>query len=346
MADTPNPNERYSRLEHRRKLRSQEKYIIDKIFPAGGLHILSGSSGSGKSTWLFQQLYEWSHGRPVLGYPSFPCPWVMLTYDRGSLDNDQTLRRIGLGEWDLPIYAFEDLYRGGQEPDLFSLCKDPRFTEIELFVVEGLMSFVPDPKPKQSQNKCEQMWVSRIRNEILQHGKTVIGTAHLTKQQQNQVLTRTNMLGSASFIGGISTVVLFDDLADAKKLKAQNIRVHDNGKLVSVCPRQAKDIHVQYSRDEVGRFVEFDEDAAELIGPPDIGRFGSKSGADTARETLLELIKETPNGDLLTTKVIESTAEGQGWSRPTTHRFISEQVEKGLLVRQARGTYMKSGGVN
>lgn len=345
----------HSSVEKRKDLLRQSKYIIDQIFPANALHIVSGASGSGKSTWLYQMLADWTLGNDLFGYRSFPCKWVMITYDRGTRDNAQTLRRIGLHEWDFPLFSFEDLYSfHGSEPDLFTLLRDHRFRDVELFVIEGIMSFIPDPKPKQSQNKCEQMWITKVRSELLKD-RTIIGTAHQTKQNIGNMTSRMSMIGSASFIGGVGTVVLFDDPPETKQAqKNGKVPIDDGTKIVTICPRNAKDIRIQYSRDEKGRFVPFEDDIAELTGNandkvPMVSsngqiHFVTGSKAPEALKHMLIYLDGIPIGDILMRQTMEVEAMKVAWSRATFDRFISEMIEKGILVRITKGTFRKSVG--
>lgn len=336
--------------------RLSKSYIIDKIFPTGAMHIISGASASGKSTLLYQWLYEWDHGREVLGFRSFPCPWAMITFDRGIGDTDDTLIRLKLQDWNIPVWGFEELYNPNSTPDLLTICKDPRFKGVELFVVEGLASFIPDPKPKQSQNKCEQMWIAKIRAEILAKGKTIVGTMHQTKQQGSGQLSRNNMLGSASFIGGVSTVVIFDETADVRKAKALGKTVASDSRLVTICSRQMKDIQIQYERDANGKFVEFDDSVKGFVADPDddeklthasnLNNAGQRAGEPDALKKMVSYLDSFKPGEELKTKDLLSKGYEIGWSIPTTNRWISDQIEKGKLTRLRQGFYGKGMGVN
>jgi RecA-family ATPase len=179
-----------SRLAHRERLRTKERFIVDTIFPAGALHVIGGPSGIGKTTWLLQSLHEWEQGKPILGFPSHPCKWVYVSLDRSLLDGDRTLRRIGLADWNIPMYSIEEICerdtvtkRITVEPDLFMVAN--RFEDVELIVVEGLQGFLPDIKRGQTQNKAEQLWMVKIRDEILNTGKTIIATTHSPKAEDN-----------------------------------------------------------------------------------------------------------------------------------------------------------------
>lgn len=335
------PKHVISTLERRKELRANEKYLIDEIFPCAQLHLFSGASGGGKSTLLYQWLHDWEQGLPILNRASHPCSWMMITYDRGLLDTDKTLRKLGFGEWDLPLYAFEDLYRSGLEPDLIGVCKQ-FFHSVDLFVIEGIHSFIPDPKPKQSQNKCEQMWVARLRSEILQHGKTIIGTTHATKSSSRELATRTSVLGGASLVGGCGTLVLFDDPPHVKQARQGMRRLETGEKVVSILPREIAPFHVNYCRDENGRLVQFEKDVRDICS--DSSRFGTRiEGFDV----MADLIENLQPGDQINRKLIESSAEGIGWSRATTTRWISEQIDKGRLKRlEKKGIYARSYGAN
>lgn len=58
------------------------EFLIDPILPQGQIHILAGASTAGKTTLLFQMLHCFQQGRTIIGFPSFPCPFVYIGADR------------------------------------------------------------------------------------------------------------------------------------------------------------------------------------------------------------------------------------------------------------------------
>ena len=244
-----------SAVTARRKelLRTQE-WIVDKIFPAGAMHLIGGPSGVGKTTWLMQLLYDWEQGKKIFGkYQSNPCPWVMVNSDRGMRETTQTLERLGLGDWEFETYALEDLIYDQKT----SKCKSPDFTldilnkfpHAKLIVVEGIQAVMPDMSKTRSQNKNELIWALEQRRILTDGNRTVIATTHNPKVTNNGAPSndeRSKFLGSQGFIGSCSTMIGFE--------KGSNPLV--DSRLVTVMGRNFKDFKANYSvGKENGEFI-------------------------------------------------------------------------------------------
>lgn len=306
-----------SRMEFRKKLRIEESFLIDPILPRGTMNLIGGPSGIGKSTWLFQTLYDWSHGRPVLGkYKSTPCPFVYVSMDRGVLETDRTLRRLGYGDWDIPIYSIEDL---ANEADLEVVFD--RFPNIELFVIEGLQAALPDGKG--SQNRQEMRWAISLRRKILNKGKTMLATTHSPKSQIDTAHARSNFLGSVSLHACFGTMISFDIPESAREASKGGKRVKTDNREVLIQGRDFPDIRIDYTRDPTGRFRLMDEDLDGEI-------------------KMDSWFADLPIGTKLTTKLLEMRARSSKVSRATLFRWLDEMMKIRKLNRPARGIYFKA----
>jgi hypothetical protein len=104
------------------------------------------------------------------------------------MDGDRTLRRVGLGEWDAPMFAMEDVIpRNAQKeidlgPTIYQIVN--RFPDIDLYVIEGLQAFLPNTARGQTQNKAEQVWCLKLRDKVLNKGKTIIAVTHSPKMTE------------------------------------------------------------------------------------------------------------------------------------------------------------------
>lgn len=75
------------------------EFLIDEIMPANEVHLICGASGSGKTTWTFQEfLAEWQAGRSVSGHASHPVPYVYIALDRTRASVTRTLERLELAD--------------------------------------------------------------------------------------------------------------------------------------------------------------------------------------------------------------------------------------------------------
>src|SRR5579872_2623970 len=107
------PQDYHSVQDRRIAKKAKQGFLIDTILPEGTVHLIGGSSGIGKSTWLLQTIHDWERGIPIIGFPSHPLPYVYLMCDRSEVDLQSTLEQIGLGTWDIKGYSIEGL---GREP--------------------------------------------------------------------------------------------------------------------------------------------------------------------------------------------------------------------------------------
>jgi AAA domain len=299
-----------SRLAHRKQLRESQNFIVDVILPAEEIHGVVGDSGGGKTTWLMPQLYDFTHGKPVLGYESHPCPWVYISCDRSTRATDLTLLRLGLGEWDAPIFAIEDLGLG-KDPDLMKIRN--LFHLTKLFVIEGLQALIPDPPKGRNQNKHEMLWVAELRQNFLCDGRTIIFTTHSPKLKKGETYTnsRSAMLGSQSLIASCGTLITVEAPAESKDATDERI--------VTVKPRNVPTFSIAYSRDQDGRFITEKEADAELS----VG---------------IRLLA-WPIEQILTTDQVREWFGG--CYREKSQRWLQEKVKSGELDRIAQGKYRK-----
>ena len=237
-------------MRKRLEYRQDEKFIIDKIFPAGAMHLLGGPSGSGKTTWLMQLMFEWEQEQLIFGkYQSHPCPWVYITCDRTLRETDRTLRRLGYGNWFIECHSLASILpkSGGKITESPDFCKHilQKFKHAHLFVIEGLQALMPDVSRGRSQNKQELLWALEQSLILEPENKTVIATTHNPKIAQQGVQDdRSKFLGSQGFIGSCGTMIGFE--------KDEKI---ENQRRVKVMGRNFPDMKLIYSLDENGKFV-------------------------------------------------------------------------------------------
>jgi hypothetical protein len=246
-----------NRLSVRKKLQETESYIVSPVFPCGGLHLVVGDSGMGKSTWLLELLHDWSKGVSVMGgLISHPCEWVYVSMDRALRDTDRTLRRLGLTDWDIPAYAIEELSPRDTTTKLLVAPTIEHihnlFPKAKLIVLEGLQTALPNTSRGQTQNKAESLWLINLRDQILNKGITVIATEHKPKKVDAGMNKRNTPLGTASLIGGSGTVVSFDYPTDQKNRKDIE---YINERVVHVSGHNFAPYHLIYTRDSSGRFI-------------------------------------------------------------------------------------------
>jgi len=324
-------------LDKRSQLRQSERFLIDPIFPCGAIHIITGPGSVGKTTWLWQMLYEWEHGRPVFGYKSNPCPWVYIGMDRSQMDADRTLRRLGHHDWDAPVYPIEDVIPRSTagfielEPTIQHVVD--KFPDIGLYVIEGLQGFISNTSRGQSQNKAEQLWAMRLRDQVLNKGKTIIATTHSPKATELKS-NREAMLGSQALIGASGTIIQFS-LPDGEKGVVQT-----DDRIVSVMGKDFPNIYCHYTLGDHGQFVLKEQKTGNDRGT------GATPVAEPDNPEKSKLMDEWlavyPVGTEVTFKQLEKMAESIEMPRSSLYNWINKQMAIGKLLKEGRGIYRRS----
>lgn len=339
-----------SRIEHCRALHMSESFIVDPVFPAGALHLLGGPSGIGKTTWLLQQLRHWSQGEDVMGYKSHPCEWRYVSFDRSTMDTYRTMRRLGLGNWDAPVFSVEEICPRNSagalsDPNIFQLVK--AHPQVKLWVLEGLQGFLPDTPKGRSQNKAEMLWMVALRDMVLSKGITVIAVTHSPKMAEAYIHNRSNFLGTQSLIGGCSTLVSFDLPSDVQAAKGKltgKAAGYTNDRLVTVMGRDFSDHYLNYTRSTDGGFLLSSmvkmSSIPDTKGPTlDITMGDDPDFSEIKLDTLLSL---WPLADTLTVREFKQWQIQSGLSLRTMWRWVSDQIAAGRLRRVAYGRYERS----
>jgi hypothetical protein len=78
-------------------------YDFDGWFPLGRPSLIGGSSGSGKSTFMFDLLVKQFVSTPVFGHATHGRPYIVLMLDRGKKAHKATMRRMNLVTDSVPI---------------------------------------------------------------------------------------------------------------------------------------------------------------------------------------------------------------------------------------------------
>lgn len=114
------------------------EFLIEGILPANEVHLLGGSSGSGKTTFAFQVfLAQWQKSEDFLGHKSHPVPYVYVSLDRSRSSVARTLQRLGLTDEITRIVCQEEVPEEALtiEPVLKEAIKT--FPDSKLVIIEG-----------------------------------------------------------------------------------------------------------------------------------------------------------------------------------------------------------------
>lgn len=317
------PDDYPNELQTERKAKAaRQGYLVDTIWPESTIHLIAGSSGIGKSTWFLQAIHDWEKGRPVMGFPSHPKPYLYLMCDRSDVDLQRTLDRIGLSDWNIKATSIERL---GQPP--YSINPEALTIEMlplffpwaEVFFIEAINWFYQGKSTNASRDYVDTLrfW-SRVRDQFCEKDLTVIGTTHVPKMKANEGYTRARdkVFGSVGGPAVAGTIMVMEDEAkDPDKI------------IVTVCPRDAREFKVQYRRGS-GGVLEY---CGEMI-----------DGEDRDRGNFLVLDKQLVKlevGSILTSAVIKEWFIQLNLKKTTMYRWLDARLTDGQLLRLEKGRY-------
>ena len=324
----------HDRLSVRKAIESKDSYLVYPVFPCGALHMIVGESGMGKTSWSLPMLHDWEQGISVLGgLPSHPCKWVYISLDRSLQDLNRTLKRLGLGDWNIPAYSIEELLKRETESGLLTAPTleylVSLFPDVKFFFIEGLQPLIPNTGRGQSQNKAEALWLIQMRDIALSRGITIIATEHKPKNSDTKS-KRNAGLGSASLPGGVGTVVSFDYPESVKNGK----NFIDTGeRIVHLSGHNFAPYSLEYSKDSDGRLVlQCAVSGAERIS------YDSEDDRVVKLDTQLSV---HPVEQVITTSVIHMWGGIFGLTESQVSRWQKNQVQSGRLEMVVKGQYRK-----
>jgi RecA-family ATPase len=197
------------------------EYLVDDILPCREVHLLAGSSGSGKTTWLFQTIADWQDGRPILGHNSHPVPYAYVSIDRSFPSVARTLQRLGLDNKITRLVCREDLPKDLSVESVISAAHT-KFPDSKLYFIEGFLMLVGS-KAGMGEGGNSYLSVASLLSSTTaicaRLGITILGVCHSPKLKEGEKFrhARESVLGSAAW-GGFSDTTITMDLDEKKNV--------------------------------------------------------------------------------------------------------------------------------
>lgn len=312
-------------------------WIVDQLMPTGEVHLIAGPSGSGKTTWLLQFLNEWSNGRPILDYDSFPRKWAYVACDRSIADVERTMSRIGVKFPGVMIDSMVDNINIQTIDDVLARMAT---AEVEFLVLEGIGSIVPGGKIndyecvatflKHLTRWCGNRSLDPYSESGWKQGqkRTILGTTHSPKMKEKDVYTlgRDRVIGTTAWGAFSNTVFTLEQIVEKdNKGKAAG----GDGKRIrrlTVMPRNAKNFEVDYS---------IASDGSLLLYSPTEGQ-NLEFWISNYLETIGEGGKFTRKG--MITFLMNSDVEIE---ESLISKVMSKLVKEKVVLATTRGVYTK-----
>lgn len=186
------------------------EFLVEGILPAHEAHLLGGSSGSGKTTFVFQVfLAEWQQGNAIFEHASHPVPYVYLSLDRSRSSVNRTLQRLGLTDQITRIVCQEDLPEDASTPLQVISHALKAYSDSKLIVIEGFQLLAGENGKNYTNVAKVLKKVARICTE---KKLTVIGICHSPKMKSDERFkhSREALIGSVSWAAYSDTVIILD----------------------------------------------------------------------------------------------------------------------------------------
>lgn len=187
--------------------------LIEGIFPQQSIHLVAGPTGAGKTRWLLEILLAWDKELPVLGRPTYRCPWLYVSGDRAEIDAVGTMISLGIDPAEIPLLpAF------GVMPPMSALdvLREVDKLEAQLIVWEGFGQYVES----NAGSSAVKRWLNLMTWALTHHEDkaerenplTIIGVMEQPKMKpRDQYLNpRQRISGPAAWGHSASTVVLIE----------------------------------------------------------------------------------------------------------------------------------------
>lgn len=234
-------------------------YLVEGLFPTGEVHVLTGESGVGKTSWMFDFIDDWQHERDVLGHKSHWQPYCILVNDRSKGGMYRTLERLGKhpDAYDIRTVKLESK-RGENPPTIVDkvaavINSDPN---LRVIFIEGLQVEAAESNDYGAMSRL----MSGLNALCQKHNITVIATTHTSKANATSGgVRRTAIIGSAATPAMCETVLVFTDTPNSPGhvlLTVQNhngpkeqfyYRFTDKGRLEGpVVPQMKKDLMAKF----------------------------------------------------------------------------------------------------
>lgn len=232
---------------------SPPEFLVEGILPANEVHLLGGSSGSGKTTFMFQILLaKWQQGKPIFDHVSHPVPYVYVSLDRSRSSVTRTLERLNLTDVITRLVCQEDIPEEAMTVETVVKEAIKLHSSSKLIVIEGFQLLAGDGTGKYTSVARTLKKAARLCSK---HGLTIIGICHSPKMKIDESFQhpREMLLGSVSWGAYSDTVITLnlDELTGVINVhimprnaasEKHELRFGQNGILEPVVYRSKKDV--------------------------------------------------------------------------------------------------------
>lgn len=290
--------------------------LVDSILPFGEIHIIAGASGVGKTTWGFQFLHDLAQGRPILGYPSHPVPFIYVSCDRSHESVVETLERLEIDPATIPYIDARTIPDDGTDSfDKLIVASRALVPGVRLIFVEAFSLMIPQKGSHLDFYRMTARYLASVAKRLARERLILIGTVHSPKQREDAKIIdpRQSILGTVAWGAFVETIIVIQ--------RVNPMNTKDQNRQLYLLPRNAREQSYEYDLDERGRFVE--------IHP------------EIVCNSMDEAVDRWAAGFEIGYEKFQTQATRLGISRSTLDRWLHQKVDGGVLRRVAKGVYQK-----
>lgn len=312
--------------------------LAEGLWPERQLSVVAGSSGAGKTTWLYQLLAAWSKGQRAFGFEGPPGPYGLLAADRTAEAHMRTAASVGL-PWDQIVLRsiVDDLNVNISElehtpfPLLFKLLSSIRaqmkgkgVEGSALIVVDPLMVFLGIDLNKYHLVAARLLAVNRW---CLETNTQLIATHHATKARSDWSFKRPQdrIAGSGAMLAFSSTqgfLAAHDELGPPEDNP-------DKQSELCLLSHHHPPLSLRLVRNDMGLFV--------AVPPKNTHEGWPVPQPHLPSPPAQALLDAMPQGQQVARKDVVLHCS----SPAAADRHLDELLSKGLIQRMGHGVYMK-----
>ena len=184
-------------------------FLIQDVFPSRRVHLIGGASNVGKTRWILPTMVDWSKGKPIMGFKSFPVPWAYVSGDRLLIEAQETIKGLGINLADIPIIpAF-----GQHNKTCPQVLVEAAKMGIQMLVWEGFGDLPPDPQRRmQIREFLGKVSAYCTESKDFPNGLTVVGIMETPKMKPYERYRnpRERISGAASWGYHTSSVIMIE----------------------------------------------------------------------------------------------------------------------------------------
>lgn len=187
------------------------EYLLENVIAEHQVNLVAGSSGSGKTRWIFQLKHEMENSRRFLGYKTQYVRWGYLSGDRSGESIRETLSNMGMNPRTVPIYSCVDNKAIGKSiPALWAEVCEVLERVPDFLVIDGFTSFCPEGEINNYAKVAK--WLGGLQGWCQDQQVTILGACHTTKSREGEEITdpRQRILGSTAWAAYTEGVVVID----------------------------------------------------------------------------------------------------------------------------------------